>query len=147
MCRWNDRPTILLLFSFSVVSTPMRLGGFYTAAMWWVAALPLGCNALLAAQGVNPGDPGPLFLAGVGLFNLVSNVPAVMLLLPHLASPGMGITLALVSSRHFLHATEQHVGSGVGVGYGHANPAHQRAESGVEPAGVREGQAKGRVGA
>jgi Na+/H+ antiporter NhaD/arsenite permease-like protein len=34
----------------------------------------------------------------VGLSNLVSNVPAVMLLLPHLQGTQSGITLALVST-------------------------------------------------
>jgi Na+/H+ antiporter NhaD/arsenite permease-like protein len=37
-------------------------------------------------------------VAGVGLSNLVSNVPAVMLLLPHLKSEAAGVTLALVST-------------------------------------------------
>jgi len=42
-----DLPTILLLFSFMVVSAQMRLGGFYTAVTRWVAALPLGRSGLL----------------------------------------------------------------------------------------------------
>lgn len=54
--------------------------------------------AALAAQGVHLSDPGPLFVAGVGLSNLVSNVPAVMLLLPHLQGVKPGVTLALVST-------------------------------------------------
>lgn len=44
------------------------------------------------------GAIGPLFVAGVGLSNLVSNVPAVMLLLPHLQGFEAGLTLALVST-------------------------------------------------
>ncbi|WP_296494189.1 SLC13 family permease, partial [Rhodoferax sp.] len=44
-----DLPTMLLLFSFMVVSAQMRLGGFYTAVTRQVAALPLGRNALLGA--------------------------------------------------------------------------------------------------
>lgn len=51
--------------------------------------------ALLAAQGEHLTDPGPLFVAGVGLSNLVSNMPAVMLL-PHLKDMDSGVTLALV---------------------------------------------------
>jgi Na+/H+ antiporter NhaD/arsenite permease-like protein len=52
----------------------------------------------LAAQGVLLADTGPLFAAGLLLSNLVSNVPAVMLLLPNLggADPAqVGLTLAL----------------------------------------------------
>ncbi|MDD2918673.1 anion transporter [Rhodoferax sp.] len=54
--------------------------------------------AWLATQGVQLADPGALFVAGVGLSNLVSNVPAVMLLLPHLSDQDAGVTLALVST-------------------------------------------------
>jgi len=43
-------------------------------------------------------EPGPLLVAGVGLSNLVSNVPAVMLLLPHLQGMSAGVMLALVST-------------------------------------------------
>jgi Na+/H+ antiporter NhaD/arsenite permease-like protein len=46
--RAIDWPTVLLLFSFMVVSAQMRLGGFYAYVIGRVAALPLGCNALLA---------------------------------------------------------------------------------------------------
>jgi Na+/H+ antiporter NhaD/arsenite permease-like protein len=54
--------------------------------------------AMVAAQGVNLNESGALLVAGVGLSNLVSNVPAVMLLLPHLQGTQSGITLALVST-------------------------------------------------
>ena len=58
--------------------------------------------AWLGAQGVHLADPGPLFVAGVGwsnlLSNLLSNVPAVMLLLPHLRGMEAGVMLALVST-------------------------------------------------
>jgi Na+/H+ antiporter NhaD/arsenite permease-like protein len=47
--RAVDLPTVLLLFSFMVVSAQMRLGGFYTAVTQQVAALSLGPNALLGA--------------------------------------------------------------------------------------------------
>ena len=47
-----------------------------------------------------PSDPGPLLVLGVGLSNLVSNVPAVMLLLPHLGVDAVraGTALALIST-------------------------------------------------
>jgi Na+/H+ antiporter NhaD/arsenite permease-like protein len=43
-------PTILLLFSFMVISAQMRLGGFYTWVTLRIAALPLAPGALLAAM-------------------------------------------------------------------------------------------------
>jgi Na+/H+ antiporter NhaD/arsenite permease-like protein len=42
-------PTILLLFSFMVISAQMRLGGFYTWVTLRIAALPLAPPMLLAA--------------------------------------------------------------------------------------------------
>jgi Na+/H+ antiporter NhaD/arsenite permease-like protein len=42
-------PTLLLLFSFMVISAQMRLGGFYAWVTLRVAALPLGPSALLGA--------------------------------------------------------------------------------------------------
>jgi Na+/H+ antiporter NhaD/arsenite permease-like protein len=54
--------------------------------------------AWLGVQGTHLSDPGTLMLVGVGLSNLVSNVPAVMLLLPHLKGFEAGATLALVST-------------------------------------------------
>jgi Na+/H+ antiporter NhaD/arsenite permease-like protein len=42
-------PTLLLLFSFMVISAQMRLGGFYTWVTTRIAALPLAPPALLAA--------------------------------------------------------------------------------------------------
>jgi Na+/H+ antiporter NhaD/arsenite permease-like protein len=42
-------PTLLLLFSFMVISAQMRLGGFYAWVTLRVAALPLRPGALLAA--------------------------------------------------------------------------------------------------
>ena len=42
-------PTLLLLFSFMVVSAQMRLGGFYTWVTRRLAALPLSAPMLLAA--------------------------------------------------------------------------------------------------
>ncbi len=47
--RAVDLPTILLLFSFMVVSAQMRLGGFYGAVTRRVASWPLSRAGLLAA--------------------------------------------------------------------------------------------------
>jgi Na+/H+ antiporter NhaD/arsenite permease-like protein len=47
--RTVDLPTIVLLFAFMVVSAQMRLGGFYTAVVRRVGALPLSRAALLGA--------------------------------------------------------------------------------------------------
>ncbi len=52
----------------------------------------------LAAHGVRLGEPVPLFGATLLLSNLVSNVPAVMLLLPVAQGTHAGPTLALVST-------------------------------------------------
>ncbi|MBL8480767.1 MAG: anion transporter [Rhodocyclaceae bacterium] len=52
----------------------------------------------LAARGFDLHQPGPLFLATFGLSNVVSNVPAVMLLLPMATHPLAGPILALVST-------------------------------------------------
>jgi Na+/H+ antiporter NhaD/arsenite permease-like protein len=57
-----------------------------------------GIVADLAAAGVNLEHPGPLFAATLVLSNVVSNVPAVMLLLPVAAHALAGPTLALVST-------------------------------------------------
>jgi Na+/H+ antiporter NhaD/arsenite permease-like protein len=42
-------PTLLLLFSFMVISAQMRLGGFYAWVTRRIAALPVGAPALLGA--------------------------------------------------------------------------------------------------
>jgi Na+/H+ antiporter NhaD/arsenite permease-like protein len=57
-------------------------------------------GAGLATQGVHLSNPGALLVLGAALSNLVSNVPAVMLLLPHLGSNASeaGVMLALVST-------------------------------------------------
>ncbi|NDY93613.1 anion transporter [Ideonella sp. TBM-1] len=55
----------------------------------------------MAAQGVHLQDTAVLFAVGAGLSNVVSNVPAVMLLLPHvqgLQAQQAGLTLALVTT-------------------------------------------------
>lgn len=52
----------------------------------------------LAAMGVDAAHPGWLFALSVGLSNVVSNVPAVMLLLPVVEGERMGALLALSST-------------------------------------------------
>ena len=52
----------------------------------------------LSAAGVQLSEPGPLFAAILLLSNIVSNVPAVMLLLPVATEADAGPTLALVST-------------------------------------------------
>jgi Na+/H+ antiporter NhaD/arsenite permease-like protein len=47
--RAVDLPTILLLFSFMVISVQMRLGGFYAAVTRWIGAQPWSARTLLAA--------------------------------------------------------------------------------------------------
>ena len=52
----------------------------------------------LGALGIDFAGPGRLFLATAALSNLVSNVPAVMLLLPYARGPEAGAILALSST-------------------------------------------------
>jgi len=82
-----DWELLVLFMGLFVVNHAFESTGLTTQAVTW-----------LGLQGIQLGDTGPLLVAGVGLSNLVSNVPAVMLLLPHLHSPEAGITLALVST-------------------------------------------------
>jgi Na+/H+ antiporter NhaD/arsenite permease-like protein len=60
--------------------------------------VPARLLAALAEQGVALSEPGWLFAASVVLSNLVSNVPAVMLLLSAATHPLAGATLALSST-------------------------------------------------
>ena len=60
--------------------------------------LPAGAVAMLAGAGVHLAEPAPLFAATFVLSNVVSNVPAVMLLLPLATEPMDGSLLALVST-------------------------------------------------
>jgi Na+/H+ antiporter NhaD/arsenite permease-like protein len=82
-----DWQLLVLFIGLFVVSHAFESTGLAAQAVAW-----------LAAQGVQLAAPGALFVAGFGLSNLVSNVPAVMLLLPHLSGPDAGVTLALVST-------------------------------------------------
>jgi Na+/H+ antiporter NhaD/arsenite permease-like protein len=54
--------------------------------------------AFLQSRGVDPGRPAPMFGLSVLLSNLVSNVPATMLLLPSAKHPQAGAILALAST-------------------------------------------------
>ena len=74
-----DWPLLLLFIGLFVVNHAFAATGLTAQAVAW-----------LAAQGVHLADPAPLLVVGVALSNLVSNVPAVMLLLPHLPDPRCG---------------------------------------------------------
>jgi len=78
---------LLLFIGLFVVNHAFEGAGLAAEAVAW-----------LAAQGVHLSEPGPLLVAGVALSNLVSNVPAVMLLLPHLQGAQSAMLLALVST-------------------------------------------------
>ena len=84
-----DWPLLLLFMGLFVVNHAFETTGLAAQAVAW-----------LGAQGVHLTDPGPLLVAGAVLSNLVSNVPAVMLLLPHLGGSGeqAGVMLALVTT-------------------------------------------------
>ena len=82
-----DWQLLLLFIGLFVVNHAFESTGLAAEAVAW-----------LGGRGVHLNDPGPLLVAGVLLSNLVSNVPAVMLLLPHLQGDSAGVTLALVST-------------------------------------------------
>jgi Na+/H+ antiporter NhaD/arsenite permease-like protein len=84
-----DWPLLILFMGLFVVNHAFETTGLAAQAVAW-----------LGTQGVHLADPGPLLVAGAVLSNLVSNVPAVMLLLPHLGGSGeqAGVMLALVST-------------------------------------------------
>ncbi|MBL8862859.1 MAG: anion transporter [Planctomycetes bacterium] len=62
------------------------------------AGLLASTFAALRAAGLDPSEPATLFVVTVPLSNLVSNVPAVMLLLPASTHPEAGAILALSST-------------------------------------------------
>jgi Na+/H+ antiporter NhaD/arsenite permease-like protein len=84
-----DWPLLILFMGLFVVNHAFETTGLAAQAVAW-----------LGVQGVHLTDPGPLLVAGALLSNLVSNVPAVMLLLPHLGGSGeqAGVMLALVTT-------------------------------------------------
>jgi Na+/H+ antiporter NhaD/arsenite permease-like protein len=82
-----DWELLILFMGLFVVNHALELTGATQAALAW-----------LQAQGLHLADTATLFGATLLLSNLVSNVPAVMLLLPAATQPGAGATLALVST-------------------------------------------------
>ncbi|WP_439606289.1 anion transporter [Hydrogenophaga sp.] len=84
-----DWPLLILFMGLFVVNHAFETTGLAAQAVAW-----------LGTQGVHLADPGPLLVASALLSNLVSNVPAVMLLLPHLGDSGeqAGVMLALVTT-------------------------------------------------
>ena len=82
-----DWQLLLLFVGLFVVNHAFAQTGLAADAVAW-----------MAARGVDLSEPGPLLVVGVALSNLVSNVPAVMLLLPHLQGDAAGVTLAMVST-------------------------------------------------
>jgi Na+/H+ antiporter NhaD/arsenite permease-like protein len=84
-----DWPLLLLFMGLFVVNHAFETTGLAAQAVAW-----------LGAQGVHLAEPGPLLVVSAVLSNLVSNVPAVMLLLPHLggSSGQAGAMLALVTT-------------------------------------------------
>jgi len=85
-----DWELLILFMGLFVVNHALERTGLTAMAL----------QALLAA-GVDLRDTATLFIATLGLSNLVSNVPAVMLLLPAATGPDahrMGTVLALVST-------------------------------------------------
>jgi Na+/H+ antiporter NhaD/arsenite permease-like protein len=82
-----DWELLVLFTGLFVVNDALRRTGLTAAAV-----------ADLAASGVNLQEPAPLFAATLVLSNVVSNVPAVMLLLPVATREFAGPMLALVST-------------------------------------------------
>lgn len=82
-----DWELLVLFIGLFVVNHAFEQTGLAALAVGW-----------LAGHGIHLGDTAPLFVAGLTLSNLVSNVPATMLLLPHLHGGQAGLTLALVST-------------------------------------------------
>jgi Na+/H+ antiporter NhaD/arsenite permease-like protein len=82
-----DWELLVLFFGLFVVNHAFEATG-----------LPARFVADLAGAGFDIARPAPLFLTVFGLSNVVSNVPAVMLLLPWARHPEAGPLLALVST-------------------------------------------------
>jgi Na+/H+ antiporter NhaD/arsenite permease-like protein len=82
-----DWELLVLFIGLFVVNQAVQQTGLMAAAV-----------ADLAAAGASLEQPGLLFAAAALLSNLVSNVPAVMLLLPAATHPQAGLILALAST-------------------------------------------------
>jgi Na+/H+ antiporter NhaD/arsenite permease-like protein len=74
------------------------IGLFIVNHAFQQTGLPERTTAALLDVGIDPGQPGWFMAATVVLSNLVSNVPAVMLLLPFAKSPLSGPLLAMAST-------------------------------------------------
>lgn len=74
------------------------MGLFVVNAAMQQTGLPAAAVAALADRGLDLHAPTALFAASFVLSNLVSNVPAVMLLLPVATHPDAGLVLALSST-------------------------------------------------
>jgi len=85
--REIDWELLVLFMGLFVVNHALELTGLSARGV-----------AALAQSGVDLSQPGPLFASTLLLSNLVSNVPAVMLLLPLAKEPWAGPLLALVST-------------------------------------------------
>ncbi len=82
-----DWQLCLLFFGLFVVNHALAASGHLAAGLQWVRDL-----------GVDPAAPAALFVLTVVGSNIVSNVPAVMLLLPVATHPDAGAVLALGST-------------------------------------------------
>jgi Na+/H+ antiporter NhaD/arsenite permease-like protein len=82
-----DWELLVLFMGLFIVNHALQQTGLTEQALRW-----------LLAQGVRLDDTATLFGATLLLSNLVSNVPAVMLLLPAAKAPDAGTLLALVST-------------------------------------------------
>jgi Na+/H+ antiporter NhaD/arsenite permease-like protein len=82
-----DWQLLLLFIGLFVVNHAFGTTGLAAQAVAW-----------LGTHGVHLAEPGALLVLGVTLSNVVSNVPAVMLLLPHLQGEHAGVMLALFST-------------------------------------------------
>jgi Na+/H+ antiporter NhaD/arsenite permease-like protein len=82
-----DWELLILFIGLFVVNHALAQTGLAAHALAW-----------LGAAGMPLTETGPLFLVTLVLSNVVSNVPAVMLLLPAATEPFSGPMLALVST-------------------------------------------------
>jgi Na+/H+ antiporter NhaD/arsenite permease-like protein len=82
-----DWQLLVLFIGLFIVNHALQTTGF-----------PAQAVTQLAASGVDLHAPGPLFVGSFLLSNVVSNVPAVMLLLPAATHPLSGTVLALSST-------------------------------------------------
>jgi len=82
-----DWELLILFIGLFVVNHALAQTGLAALALAW-----------LGGAGVPLSDTGPLFVVTLVLSNVVSNVPAVMLLLPAATEPFSGPLLALVST-------------------------------------------------